>query len=176
MPFYEYECAHCKFYKEVMQKVSDAPLKKCPSCGRNALKKLVSAPVFRLKGAGWYETDFKSDKDNKRNLAGSDKEDSSVKSETKTDSKTETGAPAAGDGKSETKTEAKAETKPDGKSAGKGETTAPTAAPKPPAPTTRNVAARSAHRGGKGTTAGKSAPSKRASPPRRKASKRRGGR
>jgi putative FmdB family regulatory protein len=59
MPFYEYECANCKFYKEVMQKVSDAPLKKCPSCGKNALKKLVSAPVFRLKGAGWYETDFK---------------------------------------------------------------------------------------------------------------------
>ena len=69
MPFYEYECASCKFYKEVMQKVSDAPLRKCPSCGRNKLKKLVSAPVFRLKGAGWYETDFKSDKENKRNLA-----------------------------------------------------------------------------------------------------------
>ena len=69
MPFYEYECANCKFYKEVMQKVSDAPLKKCPSCGKNALKKLVSAPVFRLKGAGWYETDFKSDKEQKRNLA-----------------------------------------------------------------------------------------------------------
>jgi putative FmdB family regulatory protein len=69
MPFYEYECANCKFYKEVMQKVSDAPLKKCPSCGKNTLKKLVSAPVFRLKGAGWYETDFKSDKEAKRNLA-----------------------------------------------------------------------------------------------------------
>ena len=51
MPFYEYECSNCKFYKEVMQKISDAPLKKCPSCGKNALKKLVSAPVFRLKGA-----------------------------------------------------------------------------------------------------------------------------
>ena len=70
MPFYEYECANCKFYKEVMQKVSDPPLKKCPSCGKNALKKLVSAPVFRLKGAGWYETDFKSDQESKRNLAG----------------------------------------------------------------------------------------------------------
>lgn len=69
MPFYEYECANCKFYKEVMQRVSDAPLKKCPSCGKNALKKLLSAPVFRLKGAGWYETDFKSDKEAKRNLA-----------------------------------------------------------------------------------------------------------
>ena len=50
MPFYEYECASCKFYTEVMQKISDAPLKKCPSCGKNTMKKLISAPVFRLKG------------------------------------------------------------------------------------------------------------------------------
>jgi putative FmdB family regulatory protein len=61
MPFYEYECASCKFYCEVMQKISDAPLKKCPSCGKSTLKKLVSAPNFRLKGGGWYETDFKSE-------------------------------------------------------------------------------------------------------------------
>src|SRR5580658_4149556 len=72
MPFYEYECASCKFYTEVMQKISDAPLKKCPSCGKSTLKKLVSAPVFRLKGGGWYETDFKTDKESKRNLAGGD--------------------------------------------------------------------------------------------------------
>jgi putative FmdB family regulatory protein len=70
MPFYEYECASCKFYSEVMQKISDAPLRKCPSCGKNTMKKLISAPVFRLKGGGWYETDFKSDKESKRNLAG----------------------------------------------------------------------------------------------------------
>ena len=72
MPFYEYECTHCKFYAEVMQKISEAPLKKCPSCGKNTMKKLISAPVFRLKGGGWYETDFKGDKENKRNLAGGD--------------------------------------------------------------------------------------------------------
>ncbi len=72
MPFYEYECTNCKFYAEVMQKISDAPLKKCPSCGKNTMKKLISAPVFRLKGGGWYETDFKGDKENKRNLAGGD--------------------------------------------------------------------------------------------------------
>ena len=83
MPFYEYECQACKFYAEVMQKISDAPLAKCPSCGKRQLKKLVSAPVFRLKGGGWYETDFKSDKENKRNLVGADKE------EAKADSKTE---------------------------------------------------------------------------------------
>ena len=69
MPFYEYECENCKFYAEVLQKISDPPLLKCPSCGKNTMKKLISAPVFRLKGGGWYETDFKSDKENKRNLA-----------------------------------------------------------------------------------------------------------
>jgi putative FmdB family regulatory protein len=69
MPFYEYECTNCKFYVEALQKVSDAPLKQCPSCKKQTLKKLVSAPVFRLKGGGWYETDFKSDQEGKRNLA-----------------------------------------------------------------------------------------------------------
>jgi len=80
MPFYEYECQACKYYTEVMQKVSDAPLVKCPSCGKGSLKKLVSAPVFRLKGSGWYETDFKSDKENKRNLIGQDKEEAKAES------------------------------------------------------------------------------------------------
>ena len=79
MPFYEYECSNCKFYSEVMQKITDAPMTKCPSCGKKALKKLVSAPNFRLKGGGWYETDFKGDKENKRNLAGAEKDDSSSK-------------------------------------------------------------------------------------------------
>ena len=69
MPFYEYECQSCKFYAEVMQKISDPPLVKCPSCGKRTMQKLISAPVFRLKGSGWYETDFKSDKEDKRNLA-----------------------------------------------------------------------------------------------------------
>jgi putative FmdB family regulatory protein len=82
MPFYEYECQSCKFYLEVLQKVSDAPVKKCPSCGKSTMKKLVSAPVFRLKGSGWYETDFKSDKENKRNLAV-DKEPESSSEESK---------------------------------------------------------------------------------------------
>jgi putative FmdB family regulatory protein len=72
MPFYEYECSSCKYYTEVLQKLSDPVLKKCPSCGKSTFKKLVSAPVFRLKGSGWYETDFKGDKDSKRNLAGDD--------------------------------------------------------------------------------------------------------
>ena len=75
MPFYEYECQACKYYAEVMQKITDAPLVECPSCGKRTLKKLVSVPVFRLKGAGWYETDFKSERENKRNLLGADKEE-----------------------------------------------------------------------------------------------------
>jgi len=73
MPFYEYQCSACGHHHEELQKVSDRPLRKCPACGRPALKRLVSAPVFRLKGGGWYETDFKSDAESKRNLAG-DKE------------------------------------------------------------------------------------------------------
>jgi putative FmdB family regulatory protein len=69
MPFYEYQCKSCGHELEAMQKVSDAPLKKCPHCGKTQLQRLMSAPVFRLKGAGWYETDFKGDKDKQRNLA-----------------------------------------------------------------------------------------------------------
>jgi putative FmdB family regulatory protein len=100
MPFYEYQCTNCGHHEEVLQAISDKPLKKCPNCGKNGLKKLMSAPVFRLKGSGWYETDFKSDKDKQRNLAGSEKEESKVeaKAETKADSKTDsakTDAPKA---------------------------------------------------------------------------------
>ena len=69
MPFYEYQCKSCGHELEAMQKVSDAPLKKCPHCGKTQLQRLMSAPVFRLKGGGWYETDFKGDKENQRNLA-----------------------------------------------------------------------------------------------------------
>ena len=73
MPFYEYQCAACGRHHEELQKVTDRPLRKCPHCGRPSLRRLVSAPVFRLKGGGWYETDFKKDQEAKRNLAG-DKE------------------------------------------------------------------------------------------------------
>jgi putative FmdB family regulatory protein len=95
MPFYEYQCPHCGHHEEALQKVSDKPLKKCPNCGKNGLRKLMSAPVFRLKGSGWYETDFKSDKDKQRNLAGPDKEES--KSETKADAKVDAKADAKPD-------------------------------------------------------------------------------
>ncbi len=67
MPIYEYECKACSNRFEAIQKFSDAPLIDCPACSAAELRKLVSAPAFRLKGAGWYETDFKSG--GKRNLA-----------------------------------------------------------------------------------------------------------
>jgi putative FmdB family regulatory protein len=70
MPIYEYQCSACGLQKEVMQKISDAPLKTCPECGKDSMQKMVSAAAFRLKGGGWYETDFKSG--NKKNVAGSE--------------------------------------------------------------------------------------------------------
>lgn len=68
MPIYEYECQKCGHTLEALQKFSDKPLRECPECGRHQLKRLVSAPRFRLAGSGWYETDFKSDKERKRNI------------------------------------------------------------------------------------------------------------
>ena len=73
MPIYEYQCKSCGHELEVIQKISEEPLKFCPECGKPDLNKLVSAAGFRLKGGGWYETDFKSG-DKKKNLAG-DKSD-----------------------------------------------------------------------------------------------------
>ncbi len=68
MPIYEYRCAACGHDLEALQKISEAPLRKCPECGKLKLQRLMSAPSFRLKGGGWYETDFKSDNEKKRNL------------------------------------------------------------------------------------------------------------
>jgi|TARA_B110000305_G_C19464331_1_gene656777 putative FmdB family regulatory protein len=60
MPIYEYLCGNCQFRLEKIQKFSDSPLLDCPACDNPALKKLISAAAFRLKGGGWYETDFKT--------------------------------------------------------------------------------------------------------------------
>jgi putative FmdB family regulatory protein len=68
MPIYEYQCEACKHTLEAIQKFSDAPLTECPACHKAELKKLLSAPAFRLNGSGWYETDFKTGK--KKNLVG----------------------------------------------------------------------------------------------------------
>jgi putative FmdB family regulatory protein len=115
MPFYEYECENCKFYTELLQKISDPPLKKCPSCGKNQMKKLVSAPVFRLKGAGWYETDFKSDKENKRNLAV-EKEETTSSADKSAEKPAETKSEEAKPIESKTDSKSEAATAPKGSS------------------------------------------------------------
>jgi len=69
MPIYEYCCVSCEHTMEALQRMSDDPLKVCPSCGKETLSKMVSAASFRLKGGGWYETDFKTGK--KKQLADS---------------------------------------------------------------------------------------------------------
>jgi putative FmdB family regulatory protein len=93
MPIYEYRCSECGHELEKLQKMSDPPLTECPACGRNSLQKRVSAAGFRLKGGGWYETDFKGK--NRKNVA---KEEGGAKSEAKTDgaSKSETNTASKG--------------------------------------------------------------------------------
>ena len=78
MPIYEYQCSACDFNKEVLQKMSDAPLTDCPECGKEEFKKQISAAGFRLSGGGWYETDFKTGA--KKNLAGDSQSGSSSNS------------------------------------------------------------------------------------------------
>ena len=68
MPIYEYVCKACGKEAEILQRMSDEPATECPACGKPALTKNISAAGFRLKGAGWYETDFKSGA--KKNVAG----------------------------------------------------------------------------------------------------------
>ena len=75
MPIYEYACTACGHTLDKLQKMSDAPLTDCPECGKPALQKQISAAGFRLKGGGWYETDFKSNK--KKNIASGDKKPTS---------------------------------------------------------------------------------------------------
>jgi putative FmdB family regulatory protein len=99
MPIYEYQCTKCGHHLEALQKISDKPLRECPECGKHTLKRLMSAPLFRLAGSGWYETDFKSDKENKRNLVGDKAEPAAsgagTPPETKTEAKVEAKAEPA---------------------------------------------------------------------------------
>jgi putative FmdB family regulatory protein len=140
MPFYEYQCKACGAHHEAMQKISDPPLKKCPECGKSRLVKLISAPVFRLKGGGWYETDFKSDQETKRNLAGEEKAE-------KADS-TDKGDAKKPDAKADAKPEAKAdkaEPKLPAKPAKPAKTGKPAARASKPAP--KRPAAKAAKKG-----------------------------
>ena len=69
MPIYAFECSHCGHRFDRLQKLSDPDPADCPSCGQPQVRRQLTAPSFRLAGAGWYETDFKKDSDKKRNLA-----------------------------------------------------------------------------------------------------------
>ncbi len=92
MPIYEYACTHCEHAFDELQKISEAALVHCPQCGEPSLRKLLSAPKFRLKGQGWYETDFKTG--DRRNIAGDSdkpagsKDNEGTKIETKSSSDT----------------------------------------------------------------------------------------
>jgi putative FmdB family regulatory protein len=89
MPIYEYRCAACGHHLEALQKMTEAALRKCPECGKSQLKRLVSASQFRLKGSGWYETDFKNKDEKKRNLV---EKGGAESSDTLGDKTTEAGA------------------------------------------------------------------------------------
>lgn len=119
MPIYEYKCDACGHELEALQKISDTPLKQCPECKDQNFRKKVSAAAFRLKGQGWYETDFKSG--DKKNLAGEGEKASSG-----AESKPEAKSDAKGDNKTNSQSESKAGTeKPKGETktggAGKNE-------------------------------------------------------
>lgn len=95
MPIYGYACKSCDHTLDALQKMNDDVLLDCPECGEPALKRQLSAPRFRLKGQGWYETDFK--KDNQRNISKSDTHSDSKdkpKKEAKSETKKETKTPA----------------------------------------------------------------------------------
>lgn len=98
MPIYEYGCSHCGAQQEVFHRMSESPDVACDKCGKGPMQKLVSAAGFRLKGGGWYETDFKSD--NRRNLAGGGDTSAAPASSTPASS-TPAAAPAAKGGASE---------------------------------------------------------------------------
>ncbi len=90
MPIYEYVCQDCSHEMEALQKISDEPLKDCPACAKPSLKKKISAAGFRLKGGGWYETDFKTK--GKKNLAGDSHSKSSASSDSSSSGSTSTAA------------------------------------------------------------------------------------
>jgi putative FmdB family regulatory protein len=138
MPIYEYRCGACGHHLEALQKMTDGPLRKCPDCGKSQLRRLVSAPQFRLKGSGWYETDFKKQNETKRNLvekAGADSGEGASKP-TDTAAKEEAGKPAADAKKDDAKP---AQAKP----ASAEPSSAKPSSAKPSAPPRRKPAAKS---------------------------------
>jgi len=113
MPIYEYACTQCEHAFDELQKISEAALVHCPKCGEPSLRKLLSAPKFRLKGQGWYETDFKTG--DKRNLHGDvEKKSTSKDADTK---KSDTKSTAESSSKPSTSSATKS--KPDSKASSK---------------------------------------------------------
>ena len=100
MPIYEYRCAACGHQEDHLLRLSDAPLTKCPACGKKKYAKQLTAAGFQLKGSGWYASDFKGGK--KETEAKPE-----AKTETKTESKTETASETSTGSKTESKSEAK---------------------------------------------------------------------
>ena len=109
MPIYEYRCAKCGFQQEFLQRLNEAPLTKCPECGKKSLKKMVTAAGFQLKGTGWYATDFKNSGSKAKTGEGpkdsttkdsstkeSTAKDSPAKESSKSESTSGTSAPATG--------------------------------------------------------------------------------
>lgn len=109
MPIYEYRCSSCGHKLESLQKLADAPLVTCPSCGKQTLTKLLSAAGFQLKGSGWYATDFKGSgskpADKAADAPSASKDGDTKSAETKTEAKAETKTEAKAESKSESKTD-----------------------------------------------------------------------
>jgi putative FmdB family regulatory protein len=112
MPIYEYKCSACGHQEDHLQKLSEAPLSKCPACGRKKYAKQLTAAGFQLKGSGWYATDFKG---GKKPEAAKPEVTAEAKTESKTESKTETKTESKAETKTEAKKEVKSETKPEKK-------------------------------------------------------------
>ncbi len=123
MPIYAYKCASCHHADDVMQKMSDAALTVCPSCGKETYAKQLTAPGFALKGSGWYVTDFRGGNNG------------AAKSESETKGADQ--ASASGTTKSDVKSDVKSDAKSDGsvKSESGKSSAAPVATPAPSAPT-----------------------------------------
>ncbi len=129
MPIYAYKCESCGHAKDVLQKMSDAPLTDCPVCGAATFKKQLTAAGFQLKGSGWYATDFKGggtagapagDKSEAGSSAtGASGTGESKASDSKTDAKTETKTESKTESKSETKAAAPSASKPSDSASGK---------------------------------------------------------
>ncbi|MGN6317933.1 FmdB family zinc ribbon protein [Trinickia sp.] len=96
MPIYAYRCESCGFEKDVLQKMSDAPLTQCPQCEKDAFRKQVTAAGFQLKGSGWYVTDFRGGSGSSNGANASSNGTGAAKPEATSETKAETKSESAG--------------------------------------------------------------------------------